>query len=184
MHSKVKYPCIEPWHLGRATNSPVTCFALGAATVKKETMLYLRFKGRYQKEYDALFDLLVPESGEAESIQGELVRAIRKLESDYYRNGSEHFFSRNRGFATFLRKKLRLKSIFDEATIRQIEEDIEMMKQHGRGYLEYDDGEDCYDRITDRVVEYCRARPRLIWRDKSITRPSTLITAKVVNSDK
>jgi hypothetical protein len=138
-------------------------------------MLYLKFKGRYQREYDALFDLLVPQLGEAESLQGELVRAIRKLESDYYRNGSENFFPNHRGLATLLRKHLRLKSIFDEATIRQIETDIETMKQHGRGYVDYEEGEDCYDRITDRVVEYCRARPKLIWRDKSVEKPKTSI---------
>lgn len=138
-------------------------------------MLYLKFKGRYQKEYDTLFDLLVPQSGEAESLQGELVRAIRKLESDYYRNGSEHFFSHYRGLATFLRKHLRLKSLFDEATIRQIEQDIEIMKQHGRGYVDYEEGEDCYDRITDRVVEYCRARPNLIWKDRSAEKPKSSI---------
>lgn len=138
-------------------------------------MLYLKFKGLYQKEYDTLFDLLVPRSGEAESIQGELVRAIRKLESDYYRNGSANFFPHYRGLATFLRKHLRLKSIFDTATIEQIEKDIETMKEHGRGYVDYNEGEDCYDRITDRVVEYCRARPNLIWIDKSVKNPNTSI---------
>ncbi len=136
-------------------------------------MLYLNFKGRYQKEYDELFDLLVPQSGEAESVQGELVRAIRKLESDYYRNGSANFFPSYQRLATFLRQRLRLKSIFDEETMRQIEEDIEIMRQHGRGLTGAD--ENCYDRITDCVVEYCRARPHLIWRDKSSKKPRVSI---------
>lgn len=137
-------------------------------------MLYINFKGRYQKEYDEIFDLLVPQSGEAESLQGELVRAIRKLESDYYRNGSANFFPSYQRLATFLRQRLSLKSIFDEETIAQIEEDIETMRQHGRGFTGAD--ENCYDRITDRVVEYCRARPNLIWRDKSSEKPRASIS--------
>ena len=140
-------------------------------------MLYVRFKGRYQKEYDALFDLLVPRSGESGSVQGELVRAIRKLESDYHRNGSANFFGSYSRLAAFLRRRLRLKSLFDAAAIRQIEADTALMREHGRGRsLNYTEGEDCYDRITDRVVEYCRARPDLIWRDKSASRPSQSIT--------
>lgn len=139
-------------------------------------MLYLRFKGRYQKEYDALFDLLVPRSGQSESVQGELVRAIRKLESDYKRNGSANFFHSYRSLATLLRRRLRLKSLFDAVTIRQIGADIALMREHGRGRsLNYSDSEDCYDRITDRVVEYCRTRPNLIWMDKSIDRPAQSI---------
>ena len=136
-------------------------------------MLYIEFKGRYQKEYDELFDLLVPQRGEADSVQGELVRAVRKLERDFYRNGSANFFPNYQALATYLRNKLCLKSIFDTEIIEQIKEDVEIMKRHGRGFTGEDEG--CYDRMTDRVVEYCRARPILIWRNKSSGKPRVSI---------
>ena len=49
---------------------------------------YWNETGIYQKEYDELYDTLVPDSGEAETINGELIRAVSILAYDYYNNGN------------------------------------------------------------------------------------------------
>ena len=44
--------------------------------------------GAYQKEYDALYDELVPNTGEADTLHGELIRAVSRLAYDYFNNGN------------------------------------------------------------------------------------------------
>jgi hypothetical protein len=44
--------------------------------------------GKYQKEYDRLWKELVPGSGEAETEEGELIRAVGRLFYEYCNNGN------------------------------------------------------------------------------------------------
>ena len=44
--------------------------------------------GKYQKEYDRLWKELVPSSGEAETEEGELIRAVGRLFYEYCNNGN------------------------------------------------------------------------------------------------
>jgi hypothetical protein len=43
--------------------------------------------GRYQTEYNELFERLVPTSGPCETLEGELLRASSRIYHDYYNNG-------------------------------------------------------------------------------------------------
>jgi hypothetical protein len=49
---------------------------------------YWNQNGRYQAEYDELYELLVPAEGMAETLFGEVVRAASRLSWDYYNNGN------------------------------------------------------------------------------------------------
>ena len=69
-------------HIGMRTGAKPKTFR-GIAVA-----LYADGNGKYQKEYDELWSALVPESGSAASLQGELVRLIGRLASEYYRNGN------------------------------------------------------------------------------------------------
>ena len=44
--------------------------------------------GQYQTEYKTLCDNLVPDSGSAATLHGELIRAITRLSYEYYNNGN------------------------------------------------------------------------------------------------
>jgi len=44
--------------------------------------------GIYWNEYSKLWDELVPQSGQAETIVGEMIRCISRLQYDYYNNGN------------------------------------------------------------------------------------------------
>jgi hypothetical protein len=60
-------------------------------TQKLETPLgksYWGLNGAYQKEYDVLWDKLVPSAGNAETIQGEMIRSVSRLFYDYCNNGN------------------------------------------------------------------------------------------------
>lgn len=48
---------------------------------------YWNDSGKYQKEFEMLFALHVPMSGNSNTLAGELVRAANKLTYDFYNNG-------------------------------------------------------------------------------------------------
>ena len=55
---------------------------------KKVTVsLYWSGEGRYQEEYDALFDELVPRTGKCDTIAGEAMRAASRLVYECNNNG-------------------------------------------------------------------------------------------------
>lgn len=60
-------------------------------TTLKSTELgksYWYNSGAYQKEYDELYKKLVPSQGEAETLNGELIRSASRLYYDYCNNGN------------------------------------------------------------------------------------------------
>lgn len=52
------------------------------------TQHYWGDNGVYQSEYDSLYNSLVPASGEASTMQGELIRCIGRLYYDFCNNGN------------------------------------------------------------------------------------------------
>ena len=61
--------------------------------VKKQTengKSYWDGNGAYQEEFDKLYNELVPDSGEAKTVVGELVRSISRLTYEYYNNGNQN----------------------------------------------------------------------------------------------
>jgi len=94
------------------------------------------------------------------------VRAIGRLASEFYRNGNMNWDEGFHSFTDFLERHLRDESVFDGGTIRGIEEDLAEIRRYGEEEDEppYEEGEDAFDRITDRVVEWCRHHPEPISR--------------------
>ena len=56
--------------------------------VTKKGNSYWDNNGAYQKEYGALYEKLVPNSGDAKTIHGELIRVCSRLFYDYCNNGN------------------------------------------------------------------------------------------------
>lgn len=56
------------------------------------TTSYWDGNGKYQSDFDRLFKELVPESGNAETIEGEALRAINYLSYDFFNNGNGNLF--------------------------------------------------------------------------------------------
>ena len=54
----------------------------------KDTISYWDGNGKYNSDYTKLWESLVPDSGEAETIEGELIRAIGRLFHEYCNNGN------------------------------------------------------------------------------------------------
>lgn len=128
-------------------------------------MRYVTGKGRYQKEAQQLWASLVPQSGQADTVQGELVRVIGRLASEEYRNGNGNWDRGFRMYTNFLAKHLPDEAVFDAEQLTQIKEDIQQIRYYGSRSphvrevtptVPYAKGEDAFDRLTDRVVEWCQ----------------------------
>jgi hypothetical protein len=128
------------------------------------SMLYYFGQGHYDKEYGELWAKCVPKSGQADTVQGELVRAIGRLASEAYRNGNLNWDEGYRILVKFLHMHLPDSTVFNPPEVIQIEEDLSVIGDMGNdsGPLDFGGGEDAYDRITDRVVEWCAKHPEAI----------------------
>jgi hypothetical protein len=129
-------------------------------------MLYAKGQGRYDGEYERLWKTLMPASGQVLTIQGELVRAIGRLASEAYRNGNCNWDGGFEIFVEFLRENLHDATIFDQDTLDELHANLDFIRNAGQGGadLELEEGEDAYDRVTDRVVEWRHEYPRPIAR--------------------
>jgi len=56
--------------------------------MKKETLNYWNGNGKFQKEFDKLYKELVPSSGRAKTLRGEVLRAANKLYYERFNNGN------------------------------------------------------------------------------------------------
>jgi len=109
-------------------------------------------KEEYLERARSIWKKFVPKSGQAEFEQGELLRAIEKLRDEAQRNANANFNEKcHRILIEFLRKKLTDKSLFDEHIIDTIHRDLEKIGKADQPYLD----DDVYDRICERVVDWC-----------------------------
>lgn len=110
---------------------------------------------RFEAEAAQLWRTYVPRSGQAATVQGELIRAVEKLRDEAQRNGNCNWDGGFEILAGFLRSRLVDSGIFSAQVVAEIEHDANRLLSFE--YPEIDDGP--YDRLTDRVVEWARAHP-------------------------
>ena len=105
----------------------------------------------YHQTAKFIWKTYVPKSGQAETVQGELLRAIEKLADEAQLNKNASFQKNCHGLLiSFLRKHLANKKTFDGATVKQINEDLNTLLIKEEPYIE----EDLYDRLRDRIIEW------------------------------
>ena len=116
---------------------------------------------------------LVPKSGQADSIQGEILRSIEKLRYEAQNNGNINWDDRFEMFIDFLEKTLASEESFSAETRASIVADLERLRTFifpdelendmQASKLPYVD-DDLYDRLTDHLVAFCRQHPQVIPR--------------------
>jgi hypothetical protein len=112
----------------------------------------------YFEEAKAIWQSYVPKSGQAETVQGELLRAVEKFRDEATRNGNGNW---DEGFEILLRylaKHLLDPAVFEKSLIETTRSGLARLKDFDNPYL----NDDLYDALTDRVVEYfrfCGSRP-------------------------
>ncbi|MDR6921944.1 MULTISPECIES: ankyrin repeat domain-containing protein [Chryseobacterium] len=106
---------------------------------------------------------LVPKSGQADTVQGELLRAIEKLRDEAQRNGNGNFNKNCHGLLIdFLRSELTGKNLFEKEITDEINDDLDRLSFENKPYTE----DDIYDRITERIVDWYLKNPTQILHQK------------------
>jgi len=114
---------------------------------------------------------LVPKSGQATSLQGELLRAVERLRWEAQGNGNINWDDRFEMFVDFLENHLQCEPRFSPQVRASIASDLERLRnfvpvrelvdETDAGKLPYVD-DDLYDRLASHVVRFCRLNPRQI----------------------
>jgi hypothetical protein len=108
------------------------------------------------KEFFELFEKLVPESGQATTVQGELVRAIGRMADEFLTNGFANWDAGYERLSEFALRHLT-DSTFGPQTTTGIRRDIEYVQRYGRGE---DTGgydlEAAFDRLMQAAVGWCQ----------------------------
>jgi hypothetical protein len=123
---------------------------------------------RWQDRMRELERELVPIGGEAETLQGELVRCIQNLSDEAFRNGYINWSEGHEEFIEVLQLFLCDKETFEPQILQQIQNDLGHIQKSGRtlqaeGELS-DLAYESVTRVASRVVEWCDAHPKLIYR--------------------
>lgn len=109
---------------------------------------------KHAEEAGRIWRTYVPKRGQADTVQGELIRAVEKLRDEAGRNGNVNWDDGFERLVLFLRRTLNEPLVFDASASREIADDLAVISNPE---VPADDGP--FDRLTDRLVEWCRAHP-------------------------
>lgn len=104
----------------------------------------------YYEEAKQIWKSFVPKSGQAKTVQGELLRAVEKLRDEALGNGNMNW---DKGFEIlliYLENKLTDTNVFSAERIEENKFILERLKDFDNPYL----NDDLYDELNNRVVDY------------------------------
>jgi hypothetical protein len=122
----------------------------------------------WKKEHDRLWNALVPPEGQAETLQGELIRIAGKLTDQAFRNGNMNWDAEHEMMWRFVGKHLDDPETFGEEARQLIRDKIEEIIRDNKAPDLSGDG-CCYYVISERVVDWCMAHPTPIPHKKDPT---------------
>ena len=116
---------------------------------------------KYPEEEKFIWQNYVPESGQADTVQGELLRAIEKLRYEAQNNGNINWDRKFKLFVTYIWTILGSWKNFSKETSTEIRNDLNRILDFDYPYTE----DDLYDRISDHIVEWYLENKEPIKRD-------------------
>jgi len=118
----------------------------------------------YFKTLKVMWHKLVPRSGQAMTVQGELLRAIEKLRDEAQRNGNGNF---NKNchvlLIDYLKKYLLDETIFEKDILIQSKKNLKQISYKTVPYLK----DDIYNDIGHRIVDWYMKNPTLLMHEKN-----------------
>jgi hypothetical protein len=115
---------------------------------------------------------LIPAEGQSIWVQGEVLRAIEKLRREAQANGNVNWDDRFEMFVDYIEKVFKSEKRLDGEIIKQIEVDLDRLKDFetlnnpdfDKEKLPYVNN-DLYDRLCECLVAFCKLNPELIKRE-------------------
>jgi hypothetical protein len=117
---------------------------------------------KYFEEAKNIWRNYVPKSGQSDTVEGELIRAIEKLRYEAQNNGNANWDEGFELFCQYLRDILNDDRVFGKDVLNEIRTDIDTINNSEVPYF----GDELYDRITDRIIEWSLAHKGPIKREK------------------
>jgi len=105
---------------------------------------------QYFEEAKKIWQTFVPKSGQSETVQGELLRAVEKLRDEAIRNGNGNWDEGFEILLAYLESRLLDTTVYQPAVITKTRAALVRLRDYDSPYLE----DDLYDELGDRVVEY------------------------------
>ncbi len=104
----------------------------------------------YFEEAKEIWQKFVPKSGQAETVQGELLRAVEKLRDEAIGNGNGNWDEGFEILLKYLNDKLLNEDVFSKEQVEEIKVILKRFNNFDEPYLK----DDYYDVLGDRVVDY------------------------------
>ena len=112
----------------------------------------------WKKEHQRLWDTLVPASGAADTLQGELVRIVGKLIDQAYRNGNCNWDADHEAMWRFVATQITADDTFSEVEKAAIQNTVdEIIRDEACPDLSGDGS--TYYRVNERTIDWCMAHP-------------------------
>jgi len=106
----------------------------------------------YLDECRTIWREFVPKSGQSDTVQGELLRAIEKLRDEAMRNGNCNWDEGFRILLSYLRQHLLDPAIFSAKQIQQSNDILKRLRRGSDPLLK----DEPFDYLGERVVDYYR----------------------------
>lgn len=103
-------------------------------------------------EAQRIWSTFVPPSGQAATVQGELLRAVEKLRDEAIRNGNKNWDAGFEILLDFLRQRLLDPTVYSATMIARTRAMLERLNDFERPLLD----DEPFDALGDRVVEWFR----------------------------
>jgi len=127
-------------------------------------------KETWQETMKRLTKELVPVGGEAETLQGELVRCIGNLGDEAHRNGWMNWDVGDVEAVDVLRRYLPDRVVFSEEICQQIRKSLDTVRYAGEKGA--DEGVFGYEELkflAQRVAEWCKHQDDLVYKNPEAT---------------
>jgi hypothetical protein len=113
----------------------------------------------WRRDFDRLWNELVPPEGQASTIQGELIRAAGRLGDEAYRNGNINFDKHYRLLCEFLRKHLNDPDVFTPAELSEIDGCVDRLLDAEHPDVRLSGS--CHHILREKIVKLCKSKPDL-----------------------
>jgi hypothetical protein len=121
----------------------------------------------YLEECRTIWREFVPKSGQSDTVQGELLRAVEKLRDEAIRNGNGNWDDGFRLLLSYLRQHLLDSAVFSPEQIQRTNVILKRLRRGSDPLME----DEPFDYLGERVVDYYRhygSRPHAhnpkLWR--------------------
>ncbi|MGC3960131.1 MAG: hypothetical protein QM813_20050 [Verrucomicrobiota bacterium] len=123
-------------------------------------------KDDWRQTFRRLSKELVPLSGEADTLQGELIRCAENLLGEAHRNGWQNWDVRHEEAIETLKRYLPEPEVFSEEVRQKIQKALERVRYAGekgadKGEMAYDE----LDFLAQRVIEWCDRSEELFYKN-------------------